>query len=194
MTKHLQTLALVFVSVLGSTAVARTQDKPSTAAPKATITPLKVQVVISRYQGEKKVSSLPYTLSVNSVVSDRAEVSRLRMGVKVPVMMAMPIVDGKSMPAGGSIQYQDVGTNLDCFASPADEGRFKVTVTVEDTSVVGDERTPAAGRVPGTPAFRTFSLTNSAVLRDGQSAQFSSATDKVSGETVKIDVTLTVVK
>jgi hypothetical protein len=32
------------------------------------------------------------------------------------------------------------------------------------------------------------------MLRDAQTSQFTSATDKVNGETVKIDVTLTVVK
>ena len=32
------------------------------------------------------------------------------------------------------------------------------------------------------------------VLKDGETGQFTTATDKVSGETVKVDVTLTVVK
>lgn len=166
---------------------------PAPASATPNIVPLKVQVVISRYQGEKKLSSLPYTLSVNA--SDRSEVSRMRMGVKVPVStMASPIIDGKPMPTGGPIQYQDVGTNLDCYASPAPDGRFKVTVSVEDTSVVGEDGAPGTSRLPANPAFRSFSLTNSAMLKDGQSTQFSAATDKVSGEVVKIDVTLTVVK
>jgi hypothetical protein len=48
--------------------------------------------------------------------------------------------------------------------------------------------------VKGSPTFRTFVLTNSAILKDSQSTQFTSATDKVSGETVKVDVMLNVVK
>ena len=32
------------------------------------------------------------------------------------------------------------------------------------------------------------------MLKDGQTAQFTTVTDKVSGEIVKVDVTLTVVK
>ena len=39
-----------------------------------------------------------------------------------------------------------------------------------------------------------MTLVASAMLKDGQSTQFSAATDKVSGEVVTIDVTLTVVK
>ena len=187
-------LVITFVTVgllISRGALAQGGPAPANATPN--IVPLKVQVVISRYQGEKKLSSLPYTLSVNA--NDRSEMSRMRMGVKVPVMtIAAPIVDGKAMPTGGPIQYQDVGTNIDCYASQAADGRFKVTVSVEDTSVVGEEGTAGASRLPNNPAFRSFSLTNSAMLKDGQSTQFSAATDKVSGEVVKIDVTLTVVK
>ena len=106
-------------------------------------------------------------------------------------------VDGKPLtgvPTGGPVSYEDVGTNIDCYASATDDGRFKVTVTVEDKSVYGDDQTQGTVKATVNPAFRTFNLTNSAVLKDGQSTQFSMATDKVSGETVKIDVTLTVVR
>ena len=60
MTKHLIKLASIIAaaSVLGATV--RAQD-----APKGPV-PLRLQVVISKYQGDKKISSLPYTLSLNS--------------------------------------------------------------------------------------------------------------------------------
>ena len=91
MTKHLQTIALVFAFALASSAIVRTQEKPAAPAAKPAPvegpkTPLKVQVLISRYQGEKKLSGLPYTLSVNA--DSRAT---LRMGAKVPVMMTMTV-------------------------------------------------------------------------------------------------------
>ena len=44
--------------------------------------PLKVQLVVSRYSGEKKIGSVPYILSV--VANDNDKTS-LRMGVDVPV-------------------------------------------------------------------------------------------------------------
>jgi len=37
-------------------------------------------------------------------------------------------------------------------------------------------------------------LSNTLLLRDGQSSQLTSAADKVTGEILKVDVTLTVVK
>ena len=194
MTKHLQLFALVFAFALASTAVVRTQEKP--AAPPAkpaqpSVTPLKVQVLVSRFQGEKKLSSLPYTLSVNA--GSRAT---LRMGAKVPVMMIMTANVPKDIPQGGPVQYQDVGTDIDCNVSTAqDDGRYRLEITISDTSVYGDEPAVGANRpTPGNPSFRSFRASDSLVLKDGQTAQFTTATDKVSGEIVKVDVTLTVVK
>jgi hypothetical protein len=61
-------------------------------------------------------------------------------------------------------------------------------------------QSPAApGSVPGAiinaaPALRNFSYTNSILLKDGEAKQFVAASDKVSGDVVRIDVTLTVEK
>src|SRR5215216_1585525 len=100
-------------------AIARAQQKVAEEAARQAeakanaITPLDVEVVISRYQGDKKISSLPYSLSVNA--GGRGERTSLRMGASVPMpSMAPPTVDGK--PVTGMLQvnpvtYQDIGTN-----------------------------------------------------------------------------------
>ena len=161
----------------------------SPQAAKDVVTPLKVQVVLSRYQGEKKVSSMPYTLAFN--VLGGQGVGSIRMGSKIPIkMLIMPVIDGQKFPSGGPVQYQDVGTNIDCRTIAFPDGRFSVEVTVDDTSVYADE----SGKQADQPSFRSFRATNSMILRDGQSGQFTSAVDKVNGEVTKIDVTLTVVK
>ena len=194
MTRHLQMIALVFAFALASSVIVRSQEKPAPPAPKpapAMVTPLKVSVVVSRFQGEKKLSSLPYTLSVNA-----GSRGTLRMGAKVPVMMITAKSPVEGVPMVGPIQYQDVGTSIDCSVSTAQEdGRFKLEITIEDSSVYGDapattDNKPAAGN----PSFRSFKASDSMVLRDGQTSQFTTATDKVSGEIVKVDVTLNVVK
>jgi hypothetical protein len=205
-TKQLQTLALVFAFAIASTAVVRTQEKAAPSPAAGGVTPLKVQVVISRYQGDKKLSSMPYSLSVTGggggvdrAMAGAAFVGRanLRMGAKVPIaMMAQPSVDGKpvtGIPTAGPIQYQDVGTNIDCMVWSAEDGRFRVEITIDDSSIYPDEKdTP--GVVRGSPSFRSFRASDSMILKDGGTAQFTTATDKVSGEIVKVDVTITVVK
>jgi len=194
-TKTLQLLSLVLAFALSTAALATAQEKEKTQAPEQAkapapprvVTPLKVQIVIGRYQGEKKIASMPYTLSVNA--GDRAT---LRMGAKIPVAMMMMSNVPKDAPQGGPVNYQDVGTNIDCTPRALDDGRFNLNVTVEDSSIYPDEQTGGAAK--GNPSFRSFRATNSFVLKNGETGQFTAATDKVTGETVRVDVTLTVGK
>ena len=205
MIKHLQTLAFVTVFALAFGGGVRAQEPPATQPAKAAasaqpqpppvLTPLKIQIVISRYQGEKKISSLPYTLSVNATDGrpGQGQQVSLRMGAQVPV----PVVDGSKTAANVpmSYSYRDVGTNIDCSATTIDGGRFKVDVLIVDSSVYeGGLAAQSAPRLGDIPSFRTFRVNTTLILKDGQSSQFTTATDKVSGEVVKIDVTLTVVK
>lgn len=184
MKRSVPTLALVVICAAGGSAVVRTQEPAAPAKPPASSVPLKVTVVISRSQGEKKISSMPYTLSVTGSHAS------LRLGTKIPVMMvsAAAQADGKS-----PVQYQDVGTNIDCDVKTLDEGRFMLNLVVDDSSVYADEQAPPGG-TRGNPSFRSFRASNSVVLRDGQTGQLTSATDKLTGETVRVDVTLTVMK
>jgi hypothetical protein len=191
----LSTLGFIAALAVASAAIAVAQekDKPTPAAAKAAppapnVTPLRVQVVIGRYLGEKKISSMPYTLTMRG--NDRAN---LRMGTKIPVVMLAMSNVPKDAPAGGPIQYQDVGTNIDVGATALDDGRYQLGVTIDDSSVYPDEQ-PQSGSAKGNPSFRSFRATNTMILKNGETGQFTTATDKVTGEVVKVDVTLTVMK
>jgi Bacterial type II and III secretion system protein len=202
MTKRLETVVVTLAIALAAPpfATAQEKEKPAAAAaPKAsaaTVMPLKLQITIARYQGEKKISSMPYTLSMNAGAQPPNNTANLRMGTKMPVMMVTAVdikqPDGKQVPQIGPIQYQDVGTNIDCRATALDDGRFLLQITVDDSSVYPDEQAPGGSK--GNPAFRSFRASNTMVLRNSETGQFTTAADKVTGEVVKVDVTLTVVK
>lgn len=181
---YVNTLAVVMVLGLSAGTAARAQEKPAPV-----VTSLKVQVVISRYQGEKKISSLPYALSVNAGTH-----GLLRMGTRIPVMSTSFPPKAEGAPQVGSFNYQDVGTNIDCDVAGVDDGRFRVQITLDDSSVYPNDQAKPGAASTGNPSFRSFKASDSMVLKDGQTAQFTTATDKVTGETVKVDVTLTVVK
>jgi hypothetical protein len=160
--------------------------------------PLKVQLVVSRYQGDKKVSSLPYTLSV--VANDNDKTS-LRMGVDVPIpstVFAAATAGGPASIPQTSYTYRSIGTNIDCAARTLEEGVFKLDLAVEDSSVFVSQKDSASdpSRALGLPApsVRRFTSTFNLLLREGQTAQHTSATDPVSGEVLRIDVTLNVLK
>jgi hypothetical protein len=190
-------------------AVARAQQKVAEEARRAEeerlrqleakrneLIPVDVEVVISRYQNDKRVSSLPYFLAVNAASED-APVTKLRMGANVPVPASTftPGVTADGKPANPlvSYSYRDVGTNIDCRARPLGDGRFAVYVSVGERSVVQPPST-CNSSVSCAPVIRNFETENTLVLRDGQTRQFTAAADRVTGEVVKVDVTLKVAK
>jgi hypothetical protein len=193
---HRSLLALAVALAVGTLAPpARAQEilKPEVKAPEAEKADrsvahapgatLRVQLVISRFDGVKKVASLPYTFTVNA----DGRTTRMRMGVDTPIPTALPGPGGKAM---ASYQYRNVGTNLDCNARDLRDGRYQLQISVENSTAVAG---PGSSQ-EGMPLFRRFDTSLDPILRDGQAAQAISSTDPVTGEVVKIDVTLNVVR
>jgi hypothetical protein len=187
-------------------AAAKTRQAEIAAAREAqvrrsTIVPLDLEVVISRYQGDKKVSSLPFALTVNAPSQnfansvDAAPLTQLRMGGQVPVPTMAPALgpDGKPVTGftgGGPVQYKDVGTYIDARGRWLDAGGYELWISVQEDAVA----TPQGSPTTALPVIRTFRASNNLVLRDGQTRQFTAAADRITGEVVKVEVTLKVVK
>ncbi len=189
-------IALLIAGLLPGLASAQTVIQPppmfGPQAPRerGPLVPLDLEVVISRYQGEKRISSVPYQLAVNAEGGE----SKLRMGSDVPVYSTAFVPGTKEQPAPlRSYNYRSVGTNITSTARTAPENRFEVSLYVEDSSVYtgSDKTVPGA---EGMPVFRNFNSTNTLLLRDGQTRQYTAAVDRVSGEIVKVEVTLKIVK
>jgi hypothetical protein len=166
------------------------QRPVSTSMP---LVPLRLQLVISKYEGQKKISSLPYMLSVNAN-EPSGNATHLRMGSDVPYYTTTtPSADGKVVSGSRSYSYRPIGTNIDCGVRSTDGGQFDLEMTIEDSSI---QRTPQ-GAVPGpdsVPTFRNFRISNHVLLKDGETTQVTAAADPVSGEVMRVDVTLTVIK
>jgi len=197
MLKHLMTATVfVLLATQASAQDAKSAEpsrtvKPSDAKVAETgkgVVPLKVTVVFSEYDGEKKLSSLPYALFLKADESSHF-VGRVRMGVRVPIWTG-----GKD----SAIQYQDVGSNLDCFAQAAEDGKYMLDLSLERSSIYpNSSEYPAASKPeeqPHQPLLRQFRANLALMLRDGQTTQNTIATDPLNGHIVKVDVTLNVVK
>jgi hypothetical protein len=184
---------------------AQDPQAPVTARPGAvrmSPIPLEVQVVIAKYLGEKRIGSLPYILAVNAATTgnwNNAERAQMTIGsdVPVPTTIQQPEVDGKPMPTAlRSFSYKNVGTTIlaQALAAPGpDDGVFELDLSIDESSVGNSTgaQGPAVGEMP---VFKSFKTRNRLVLRNAQTRTFTVATDRVSGETIRIDVTLTVVK
>jgi hypothetical protein len=121
----------------------------------------------------------------------------MRMGITVPVTQAVfgsPKGDGTSSAPMASYTYRDVGTNIDCSAVEAPGGGYSLNITVEDSSIQADGSDKTGKAVRDVPIFRRFNASFSMLLRDGQTMQYMSVTDPLSGEVMRIDVTLNLAK
>jgi hypothetical protein len=93
------------------------------------------------------------------------------------------------------ISYRDVGVRIDAQATMQEPGVYRVDLTVEDTSISTSSQVQGAPAIGGVPIFKNFSIGNNTVLlKDGQTTQLTSAADPISGETMRVDVTLAVAK
>src|ERR1700676_4519629 len=181
---------------------ARPQEKPSKEEPQAVRArlegqQLRLQVVFTEFDGDKKVKSLPYTLLIRAgIPGAEREWARLRMGSKVPVFVGTNLA---------SNQYVDVGTNIDCFAWQIGEGYYRVTLNLERSWAEGDaiarsdkSSNPAPSdksEVPfSPPIIRQFKSESSVTVRDGQALETNFATDPVTGKVVRLEVTVSAVK
>ena len=183
-----RTLPVVVLSLLlaGGAALAQEAQEKAQKPPKP-VTPLKLQVVFSRYQGEKKVGSVYYTLPVSA---NDGSLSRVVMGFQVPLRY-------ESKESYGNVVFKDVGTSVGCRAETAEDAFFKLNCNFEQSSLQAKNGEPPAevtNAAPLPPVLRHFRSGSSFLLRDGQSSQLTAATDPVSGDVVKVDVTLNVVK
>lgn len=149
------------------------------------ITHLRVDIVLTEYNGDKKISTLPYT--IYTAAPPQQGPSRLRMGVRVPVPMG-----------GGSLQYMDVGSSIDCFARNLNDGSYGLDIDVSRSSIYaapkGDTENQNTHAQPDRPVIRNFSSHFNVALRDGETQEGTSAADPLNGNVLKISVTLHVLK
>jgi Flp pilus assembly secretin CpaC len=166
---------------------AQTKPAASGGTSESQFTPLKMTVVIARYQGDKKISSLPYAFGVTA----NGKTTSVRLGTEVPMIARAPKGD-----VAPTFHYRSVGTDIDCTAQRDITGAFNLNLTVEDSSIHLDsaQKPSMPAVVQDIPSFRTFRTSFQVQMKDGQTIQHTSAADPVTGEVVRIDLTLNVVK
>lgn len=182
LTRRLTTAASILLLVVAPATLAA-QDAPRTTSPTATPAGadapaergdfgplLRCTVVVSRFKGDKQISSLPFELFVASLRNAVGAQTSLRVGVDVP-----------------NVEF--IGTSIDAAAQAISSMEYVIKLTMRDSALTEQGATqPEAGRV------RQYSVSTWLRVRDGQSTEFSVGTDPVSGETTRAVVTVRVVK
>jgi hypothetical protein len=164
--------------------------KPPAPPSAVEVRPVRVDVLIQRKKGDRIISSLPYALIGETGDGSVKNGLSLRLGSNVPVPMVHKDAGTAAVPIT-NVSYQSVGTNIDCYVGVAADGRYHVRFILDDSSVAdasGAEK-PTGGIAA--PVFRSYRVTTDLVVKDGQRQPINVATDKVSGETVTAEITVT---
>lgn len=180
--KRIHILAAMLAVTLLVAGTARGQDQP--------VAQLKLQVVLNEMDGAKKISSLPYVLHVGAKAPPALGTAKLRVGLRVPIEFGGK--DGSSQ-----VTYLDIGTNIDCRAAASQDGRYRIDLTIERSSVyiVGPNDKPVEW-APGDPVpskqplVHQFRNEFELMFRDGQTIQSVLGADPVSGHVWTLDVTV----
>ena len=165
----------------------KTQEKPKSEERATALIPIKVQVVFAEFEGDKKISSMPYSFTVPA--SDKPGGNygaSIRTGVRVPIE-----TDGKDQKT----TYIDVGSNIDCRIQTAEDGRFLVTLNFDRSAIYPNKSSEMPVSSPnGQPFIRQFRTNESLLLRDGQTSENTLSTDPLNGHTMRVSVTINVQK
>ena len=167
---------------------------------------LLLEVVISRHDGEREVTRSPNTFLLPAYPREtprgKHPKTELRMGVEVPIPVttfaAASREGGSPVAPATSFQYRNVGTNLVSRAREAGEGVFEIELVLEASTVYAgadEDDTRYEAQAPGgRTMFRTFNVSLRPLLRDGQGVETVASADPVTGEIVKVTVSMKVVK
>jgi hypothetical protein len=202
MKRSMISLVLLLFGVLSPFCLAQDKQKAEDSQ-KAEVrtTPVKVQIVLTEFENDKKVKSLPYALYINASDAPEWKSGASSSWVKLRVGSRVPIYTGGTT---GNMTYLDVGTNIDARSAFTGEGRLSLYLKIERSWVEGGVSVPVAksdGSAAETlsghfqePIIRNFTSEFDLKLREGQPVESIMATDPISGKVLKVDISFTIVK
>lgn len=189
-------IGTLLVCLLTATIVALPQDQAN-GSNEQPGSRLRIDFLLSEYNGPQKISSLPYGLSMEVGADMRQGVGsgRIRMGVKVPIAEGFT-----AQGVATQFSYQDIGTDIDCGARSRGDGSYDLNLTINRSSVYAETQGVAQTEgqtlrsVGNHPVIQTFRTDFPLRMRDGETVEGTSATDPFSGHVLKVTVTLHVIK
>jgi hypothetical protein len=161
-----RTFLIAVAAVWGGMGASLAQDRPEN------LTPLKLELTMSRPEGGGEPARASYTLYV---LAEKVQFTQLRIGREVAVPFTTK--GGADGPAGTGYQYRNVGMNIMCRAF-RDEKGFRIHLSLE-RSTLFEEGAPV-GPV-GYPSFQTFNTEAEFLLADGHRVQVVTGSDPALG-------------
>jgi hypothetical protein len=158
-------------------------SEPTTTSPTAVY---RVEYVVREIEKGKPVNARTYLLMAHSDLKGKADKAAFRVGSRVPILKS---ASTPGSPAPASVEYYDIGMNIDCRLWETDKGLI-VDTYFEMNSVAGSE--PSS--TPSTPVTRRLYIQDDTLVVPGKSAVVGSIDDVTGDRRYEVEVTATKVK
>jgi Flp pilus assembly secretin CpaC len=156
-------------------------DVPEVETPEGPQTLLRLDVVMTRSQGDTVVARLPYSL----LLSTGGSPAEVYGGIQLPIVV--------KYQGSNTVSFKNAGGTVRATAWTLEDGRFRLELETELGGVYptnGDTAAEETDAPPAAPVLRSFATRATVTLGDGGSVVFSDSADPITGETVKTEVTL----
>jgi hypothetical protein len=178
-----KTIAIgLWAAILAAGPAARAQEAPAKApeAVKPAGKRLRVQFQETRLRGESTTATRSYTLLLHA----EAEGARAFVGHQARITVA-------GQPAPTTL-FKNAGVETRARVEARPDGRYRLAAKYERSSVLGaGGRESAPVPVSDNPILQVVRGESTVVLREGETVPFASAVDAVTGEVVRVDLTVT---
>jgi hypothetical protein len=177
-----RTIAIcMWAALLTAAPGVRAQDAPAKAPeePKAPGKRLLVRFQETRLRGASTTATRACTVTLH------ADAGRAR--VFVGTQAAITVAD-KNAPAS---MFKNAGVEARVGATTLPDGRYRLDARFEESSVLAASTGGDATTAGGNPILQVVRGQSQVSLREGETVPFASAVDPVTGEVVRVDLTLT---
>jgi hypothetical protein len=142
----------------------------------------RVDLKISELEKGKTLDTRSYVMVMAKNKSQRSANGRIRVGNRVPYPVNKE----------GSIQYQDVGMNIDCNLTPLDSEHVQADLTVDSSSLTHSQGEVSASSL--NPVFRNLRWQGTPAVVIGKPTVVSEVDDVTSDHRYQIEMTVTEIK
>lgn len=169
-------------AVLGASLGAAAQDAPGAKSQEAEKAPgkrLRVQFQETRQRGDAAPVSRPNTLLLHA----DAGAARLFVGTQLAIT--------KSDKEATTTTFKNAGVAVQVSVATLPDGRYRLDAEYEDSQKRGLAVERAPGPVTaGNPVLQVVKARSGLTLREGETVPLASAVDPVTGEVVRVELTL----
>jgi hypothetical protein len=174
-------IAAAIFSMLVLSAGAQQKEEASAAK---VLRGYKVEYALVEMQDNKRINTRNYTVLFEEEERGNYSPASIRVGTRVPITVA-------NKEGAPTMQYMDVGLNIDCRIKPRGNDKASVESTIEIANFISDDPMRIAEKISGAPVIRSNKSRVTALITLGKKTTVATYDDINSTRSTAVEITVT---